>query len=187
MRLLAALMLLMVTGCASSPTYMGYRVTEAPFPIAGGQIVKLPVTDAGPIPAQDEKIKIEVAGFAVSLSKQDPQIAKLHWMFNFTNKSAQVVEYVLVEEVSPSEPALIVAEDRSPRLAGNSWSASTNDLAVSPQSLPWLYTPKTSVYVFRFTIKLKDEAAPHVLYQPASFSASAKASFVNSLAAMKKR
>jgi hypothetical protein len=152
---------------------MGKRVFDGPFIVEGGKTLMLPVTDAGPIPAEDERIKIQVAGFRTDLSDSHPPVPKIAWMFGFTSKRAQVIERVSVEEISEREPLLVVRDD-SPQLRGGDWSRSTDLMDASPQAQPWLYSPAASIFVFKFSIKFKDEA-PVVYYQPTWFSGAAKA------------
>src|SRR5262245_3491918 len=98
MKVLSPLILVVLVGCSSSRTYMGQKVVDAPFIVAGGtKTLRLPVTDGGPIPAEDERIKIQVAGFLISRKEPSPTIT---WRFAFTSKHPQVIEQVVVEELS---------------------------------------------------------------------------------------
>ena len=173
---LAFLGLLLLAGCASTQTYMGRRVINAPFAVAGGNTLSLPVTDAGPLPAENDSFKIEVAGFTVEPSKDNPKVALLIWRFSLTSKTSQQLERVLVEEISPSAIEKLIVEDQSPGLRAKAWHGASAPLEASRTSTPWLYDEKASIYVFRFTIQARG-ATPTVLHQPAWFSKPAKEQF----------
>lgn len=149
---------------------------NATFVIAGGQSVSLPITDAGPISAENDKAKILVAGFGIVPSKQNERQAALLWGFDFEVKSGKQLESVVVDEVSPSQTAVTLVEDNAPVLKNGVWSGTAKSIPANSTSTPWLYSKKQSVYVFRFTIRFAGEPA-FVLYQPTWFSGPAKESF----------
>lgn len=172
--LFAALTLL--AGCSSAPTYMGHRVHDISIPIAGGKTISASMTNAGPLPAENEDFKIEVAGFVVGPSKENPDQAVLTWKFGLTSKTGQSPEMIKVEEVSPSKEDRLLLEDTTPRLQGNIWAGSTFPSPAGKTQTPWLYEKKGSIYVFRFTIKSTEKPAV-ILYQPAWYSEAAKDKF----------
>jgi len=77
------LIVALLMGCSSpqSRTYMGHKVIESPFELSGGEVVKLPITDDGPIPAETDSYKVEVAGFSVGKSETQSHTAELTWGF----------------------------------------------------------------------------------------------------------
>lgn len=156
---------------------MGYKVTSMSFPLADGVTVLLPVTDAGPIPAENEKIKIEVAGYNVGPIPGQEKVPGLFWIFGFTSKLNQTIESVEVEEVFANDKAILVVDDQTPSLKGVTWSTHTGYTEVSPHGVPWLYTSKPTVFVYKFSIKIDGEQI--VLYQPIYFSSRAKQLFVD--------
>ena len=79
MKYILAVLLTIHMACACAQQYMGHTVTNMPFPIARGKTVSLPVTDAGPIPAENEKIGY--ADFVVEITD-----------LAFRNRSAKFVE-----------------------------------------------------------------------------------------------
>lgn len=176
MKTVLLLLAILLASCASQRTYMGHKVVDMPFIVAGGKTVALPVTDSGPIPAENQSFKIEMAGFTVRPAEDNPSQAVLTWQFALTAKSSQTLERVVVEEVAPSDIEKSFVEDRVPLLKGKTWSRTAQPLLASRTSTPWLYTDKASIYVFRFTIKAPGEP-DIVLYQPAWFSKSAKEIF----------
>jgi hypothetical protein len=178
-------LILFLLSAAGKRTYMGQRVFDMSFAIAGGKTVSLPVTDAGPIPAENRTVKIESAGIAIrpavlgsSSTSFDPPHgeALLSWGFMFTLKTSKTLERVAVEEVFPSDVARVLVNDQSPSLRGKVWSGGTVGVAPDPASALWLFTDEPSVFVFRFTIEVAGKT-PVVLYQPAWFSQASKEMF----------
>jgi hypothetical protein len=172
--LLAAVFLL--TSAARERTYMGQKVVDLSVPIVGGETLSLPVTAAGPIPAENRAFKVEVAGFNVHPSLVGPREATLSWGFVFTSKASKELARVLVEEVYPGEVAKVVVDDRSPALKDKMWSGRSAAVLPSPDTTAWLYIEEPSLFVFRFTITPLGKS-PVVLYQPAWFSPPVKGQF----------
>ena len=165
---------LVLAACASPQPKDRNATLYAAFPIAGGQTITLPFTDAGAIPAENDRVKILTAGFGIGPSKQNKKQAELFWGFDFEAKSSlEKLETVAVEEVSPSKTAVSFIQDTAPVLKNGVWSGTAKPIPANRASIPWLYTNDGSIYVFRFTIKPEGEAA-FVLYQLAWFSAPAK-------------
>ena len=153
------------------------RTHDESFVIAGGQTILLPVNEAGPISAENERVKILMAGFAVGPLKTNPKQAVLGWAFDFEIKApVKRLEAVKVEEVSPSTSPVTLIEDNAPALKNGVWSGDAAPIPASRTSTPWLFENTKSVYVFRFTIKAVGEP-PFVLYQPTWFSGAAKQGF----------
>ncbi len=88
-KLVLILLISTLVGCASKSkeTYMGYDVISMPFNVAGGDVIHLPVTDAGVIPAKGNGFKMQVAGFNVGESKVNKNEAELVWGFAFSSTS----------------------------------------------------------------------------------------------------
>jgi hypothetical protein len=163
--------------------YLGLEVVNLPFRIAGGKYIRLPVTDAGSVPAENRKVRIDEAGILMSAASDDPDWQfgvtdsdepRLAWKFGFTAKSLRNLEYVKVHEVAPSDDAVSLVADLNPVLTDGYWSSKVAGVPIGTQTTPWLYKRKASIFVFRFTIKERNRK-PFVLYQPAWFSAEAKA------------
>jgi len=182
-KILLVLLFLLATA-ARERTYMGHQVVDMQFPIAGGKTVSLPVTDAGPIPAEDRAFKIEAAGLSIQPSLFGSKQALLAWQFGLTSKTSEALERVVVEEVFPGNVAKVLVDDQSPSLSGKMWSGSTAGVEPNPTSTPWLFTEESSTFVFRFTITPADSKRPVILYQPAWFSRPVKEKFLQTIASM---
>jgi len=165
-----------MSGVALGREFMGHKVVDVPFQIAGGTTVALPITDAGPIPAEDRKARIEVAGFSITRSKGDPKLALIVWTFGLTNKSIKSIESILVSEVAPADVEKPLVKDAAPKLQEKYWTASTAPALATRESLPWLFTDGASTFVFRIAINEAGKDS-RVYFQPAWFTKEAKAHF----------
>ena len=164
-----------------SETYMGYKVIKMPFKIADNQNVELRLTDAGAIPAENEDYKIEYAGLTLAPSPENQKIPNLFFGFAFTNKSDANVSEIIVEEVFPSENAIVIYEDKNPHFIDKRWVAKhVHPVIPSQEITPWLYNSKGSIYIFRFTIK-KNDGRSATLLQLTWFSRAFKSSLLLSL------
>jgi hypothetical protein len=171
MKRIALLLVVVLAGGARAGT--GQKIANMPFPIAGGQTVLLPVSDGGPIPAENDEVKIEVAGFVIGPSPTDPKVPLLTWKFAFTPKKGQTIEQVVVEEVAAADAAQLLVSDEIPRLDEGFWRGTSRPFMADPESQRWLYSNSPSVFVFKFSIAF--EGVPvQVLYQPSWFPAQAK-------------
>lgn len=174
--LLLAIASFSLFSAASERTYLGYKVFDMGFPIAGGKTVALPVTDAGPIPAENQDFKVEAAGVSVQPSLFSPRRAALAWGFSLTAKSSKAPAHVVIEEVYPDKTATLLVDDKSPALKEKAWSGSSASVEATPGTTAWLFAEDASVFVFRFTITPAG-GSPEVLYQPSWISRPAKVSF----------
>lgn len=168
--------LFVLASCASTSTYMGYPVKQVPFNLAGGTTVNLPITPAGPIPAETPHYKVEVAGIFKGPSKSNPGKTDMWWGFSVTNKNRASLESVLVERVYPDADVIPMISDNQPVVKNGVWSAGTQPLEINSENLPWLFSATPTTFVYRFTIKAKDIPA-EILYQPSSYSGQVKALF----------
>ena len=167
--IITALACLCLLSCEASRTYMGYRVDDTPIVIADGSTIVVPMTDGGPIPAESDAFKIEVAGITVGLSKTSPDQRQLVWVFGLTSKLDQPLAQVKIEQVAPGQSIKLLVDDGVPVIKGKSWSGSSDPTEMSNVGTPWLFEKNASIFVFRFTIRPKQGAAT-VLYQASKIS-----------------
>lgn len=161
----------------TSERHMGLPVYLVPFPIANGDIAKVKVTDAGVVPAENDLIKIQTAGVGISPSKIEPKKAHLSWVFEFITKKVLPITKVLIEEVAPSDQVKFIYMSTPKSIETVKWSGSPDTIEANIITAPWLYSDKATIYVFKFTIHIKD-AEPVSLYQAAWFSTDAKTTFI---------
>jgi hypothetical protein len=164
-----------VSGGASGRTYMGYPVTDMPFKLAGGQIVNLPVTDDGPLPAENYLVKIEVAGFSL-MPADSAATSTLTWTFAFKSKRGMKLEAVTVEQVYPDTVGVELVKDTTPSMTDRTWHGDAEPLPMTAGSTQWLFESGRSTFVFKITIKAKG-FDPVVLYQPSWFGEESKRTF----------
>ena len=176
LRATAILVLSCMSGVVLGREFMGHKVIDAPFVVAGGKTVVLPITDAGPIPAEDRKAKVEAAGFIITRSKDDSKIALIVWTFGLTNKSIKSIQSISVSEVAPADVEIPFVNDGAPQLQDKYWIGNTTPLAATRESVPWLFADGPSTFVFRITIN-EPANDSREYFQPAWFSSEAKAHF----------
>lgn len=177
----AVLALAILSGCSTGPTYMGYPVRQADFKVDAGKTVSLPVTRVGPLPAENDDYKIEVAGVSASLTNGKPAESKLNWGFGLTVKNSVELESVTVERVTETGALEPLVKDQTPTLKGNAWMARTAPVPMTREAVPWLYTKGDSAFIFKFTIRAKGGEST-VFYQPSVISAGAKSMYLKIIA-----
>ncbi len=155
-------------------TYMGYEILDFPVEIADGEVVSLPITEGGPIPAETNDFKVEFAGFGVKPSSEDPRSASLVLRFLLRSKSAQEVLRILVEEVAPADPAEVLLLDEDPTFEDSLWLSELPVPGEVESSAPWLFEDEVSMFIFRITIQ-SFEGEETTLLQPTWFSSESKA------------
>lgn len=166
-----------LSACSVPQPRGGAGIHNKSFKIAGGETISLPMSDAGPIGAENDKAKVLVAGFVVGPSKEKEKQAILAWSFDLEAKpTLKNLEAVKVEEVAPSKIAITLIEDNTPVLKDGVWSGNASPIPANQASIPWLFSNERSEFVFRLTIKPVGEPS-FVLYQPAWFSSAAKQGF----------
>ena len=164
--------------CNSTKTYMGYKVIDESFKISGGEVITLPITNAGPIPAENDYYKIEVAGFSAGPSKEHQNQTCLNWNFAFSAKKTVLLQQVKIELVAPGNESKVIIQDRTPIIKRYVWSGSPKPILLNKRSTPWLFESGSSTFIFKITIKSKGNK-DSVLYQPSIFSEQSKMVFRN--------
>jgi hypothetical protein len=170
------LLLAVLVGCTNNPkkpTYMGYLVTNQKFKIADDKTIYLPVTKAGPIPAENENYKVEIAGIITGPSKINPEKSVLIFAFSFTNKRGNSLKNVKIEQVYPSKSKVELINDNNPTFNENIWSENAMPLEINKYNVPWFYVKGDTTFIFKFTF-LSIDGASTILYQPSSFPDQAK-------------
>ena len=159
---LPALALVLLAACATS------SLETRTFKIAGGESVSLPFEYGVARSTENADIKIEVTGFVLDSLKRE-----LTYAFGFTEKQAEALRSVKVEDVTGPEAEVVVL-DSAPHLSakgywkGNSTSHKKEDPAVA-----WVYDSGDTVKVFRFTV-MTAAGRQIVMYQGSVWSARTK-------------
>ena len=140
--------------------------------IAGGQKIEARISRGGPVPAEDLRIKIEVAGMLVGPSSTNSREPELVWNFSFRNKTDHNVLAVIVDDVT-FDPMKTLVSDLEPVLRNDVWRGFAEPIVVAKEALPWVYDSGPTMKVFRFTVRYDDDQRS-VLYQLAMFQPLAK-------------
>jgi len=176
------LLIATLVGCSSKPkeTYMGYDVISVPFNIAGNNVVHLPVTNAGVIPAEGNGFKMQFVGFNVGESKVNKNVAELEWGFAFSSTNTEKIESIVIEELAPTNIIKLLARVDKPEVIGGRWQLNLEPINANKVNTPWIFRDKASIYVFRITINL-ESGKQTVLTQAAWFSKSVLANYAKQI------
>ena len=140
----------------------------------GGQITH-PWDEAGPLPASNDWVNVEVAGYLLSENREGEGFSWT-WTFTLGLKNPDV-DMVAVSDVSDSNTVRLVAPDGGVFNNGK-WLAQSEDMPVSGFHLPWLFRDGESVRVLRFSIADKN-GETRILYQPVLFTHAGKQSLLS--------
>lgn len=154
--------LLLWSGCTSSSP-------QGSIPIAGGQSVRLGRQGTGFKPAENDRVVLTDAGLQ-TVTYDGKHYAR--WSFSIRPKQAAELSAIRIEDVTDSAPLLLV-NDVAPQQDAGKWTENAGLMEPSSTSVRWLYEPKETVRVFRFTITEVDGRS-YVLYQGVLYSAAAK-------------
>lgn len=122
--------------------------------------------DAGPRPARNDWVNVEVAGYLLSENRDG---AGFSWTWTFTLGLAnRDVDLVAVSDVTDASPVRLVPPGEGIFNDGK-WLAQSESIPVSGFHLPWLFKDGESVRVLRFSIADR-QGATRILYQPVLFT-----------------
>lgn len=143
--------------------------------LGDGTQIQHPWDDAGPLPASNDWVNVEVAGYLLS---EDRQGEGFSWTWTFTlDLRHSGIDLVAVSDVSDSSTQRLVAPDGGVFNRGR-WLAQSESIPVSGFHLPWLFRDGDSVRVLRFSIA--DRAGEtRILYQPVLFTHRSKQSLLS--------
>ncbi|HEY1268775.1 MAG TPA: hypothetical protein VGH16_16080 [Candidatus Binatia bacterium] len=148
--------------------------------IAGGQKITANISRGGPVPAEDLRIKIEIAGIIVGPSRTNSREPELVWNFSFRNKTNHNVLAVIVDDVT-FDPIKTLVGDLEPVARDNVWRGFAEPIAVTKESLPWLFDSGPTMKVFRFTVRYDDDQRS-ILHQLGMYSAGGKEALLEAAA-----
>lgn len=169
MYLKSSLLAVLVSLCAVARVNAAQTVMVS-FPISGGQTIKCPVTDGGPIPADNGTYKIIGAGFGMDKAGKAPVI---FFGFNFSVQKSVSLTRVMIEDVT-DEKAILLVDDKNPKIESLLWTGKAAEQKISKSTTPWLFDNKPTIKVFRFTISATS-SPDAVMYQPAWYPVQTKA------------
>lgn len=131
--------------------------------------------EAGPLPAENDWVKVEVAGYLLSEDKAGDGFS---WTWTFTlDMNNPGVNLVAISDVSDATASRLVAPGDGVFSKGK-WLAQSAARPVSGFHLPWLYKDGDSVRIMRFSLA-DIHGETRILYQPIFFSHSSKKSLLS--------
>lgn len=160
MKIASWIIALTVAACLASAA----SVEDHEFLILDGQVIKHPVQDGMPLPAEKSGIKMEVAG----LHFQDG-----HVNFTFGATTKKRLRQVVIEDVT-DESSIVLVDDRTPTLKKHYWIGNGRSARISREETPWIFQRGSSIRVFRCSFHLEGKTATIVLHQPAVYTSKMK-------------
>lgn len=151
----------------------------APFTLGGGDVVTLPVTDRGPLPARGGGYGMEFVGPLIGPLASGSKVPALTWSFSISARIGARCQEILVEEVSGKAP-VVVARLQNPVLDTGIVQLSSSTREVSEATAPWLFERGPTIKVFRITFA-GPEGRNVILHQPAWYSREAKAGLLETI------
>lgn len=161
-------------------------VHELPIKIAGGKTITVKTSDRGPIPAENEKIKITATAVLVGPSRENKAIPALVWSFGLASKVSGEISKITVENVFPSDPAALLVTDNQPNLKNGAWIGQIENGDPSGNHNLWLKTKKLSAFVFKFSVTFQG-GEETTLYQLSMFSEDDKQFFLQAAEQLRTR
>lgn len=140
--------------------------------LGDGTMIQHPWDEAGPLPARNDWVNVEVAAYLLSESTAGTGFS---WTWTFTlGLGHPGIELVAVSDVTDVATQRLV-EPGDGVFTKERWLAQSEPMPVSAFHLPWLFRDGESVRVLRFSIADSD-GVTRILYQPVLFSHEGKRS-----------
>lgn len=158
----ALISLVLLASCAP-------RATTVSFAVAGGQRIRFEKVGSSFGRAEDSRFVITESGLT---TYREGGRNYLRWQFGFRVKEPLKLQSVVVEEVSGTQPVLIL-KDLAPEVAGIEWTKHSGLTPAEPGTAPWFFDPGSTLRIFRFSIIAAD-GQRSTLYQAAMFDKKAK-------------
>lgn len=168
-------LLIALLGAPMLATAETREIQEVPFRIAGGQKVMVKISKNGAVPAENDKVAITAAAVLISPPGADG-IRSLVWSFGLTAKTRDEIARITVENVFPSDPAVVLRTDEAPSLNNGMWIGQLDNGDPNGEQNGWLRAKGLAGFVFKFTVAYKD-GTETVLHQLALFGENDKEYF----------
>ena len=160
-----------MSGDAGSPPAKESKMVD--FKIAGGQTVKCPITDSGPLPAEGGPYRVEEAGLAMGRDESGEHTFLIR-TFGITVGRGGTPSHITVEDVT-DDTAVLMVDDKDPKIVKGYWKGHASPLTLSEDSTPWIFDDKPTIKIYRITISAKN-TPDVILYQPSWYAAQVKRS-----------
>ncbi len=143
--------------------------------LGDGSTIEHPWDEAGPLPASNDWVNVEVAGYMLAENREGPGY---NWTWTFTlGLKKSDIDLVAVSDVTDRPSARLVGPNDG-IFNGSKWLAQSESVPVSGFHLPWLFKDGESVRVLRFSIANK-AGETRILYQPVLFTHEGKKSLLS--------
>lgn len=152
-----------LTGCGGSSSHVS-------VPVAGGQSISLDRQGSGFKQAGNDRVMISTP--VLQALNMDGNYY-VRWNFTILPRQAETLSLIHIDEMTDTAPLTLV-NDVAPQLEGGKWTENAGLIPVSSTNVRWLFEPKESLRLFRFTLS-EPEGRSYVLYQGAQYSPSSKA------------
>jgi hypothetical protein len=149
-------------GCASSPP-------QSLVSVAGGGSISLERSGGGFKRAENDRVGVSDASLQPVIFDGNYYV---RWTFAVRPKQATQLTDIRIEDVSGATPLLLV-NDVAPQRNAGIWTENAGLMEVSSPAASWLFDPKETVRVFKFTIS-EPNGQSYVLYQGALQSPATK-------------
>lgn len=165
------LLALLTAACSPESTNTETRQLE----LGDGSTIEHPWDEAGPLPASNDWVGVEVAGYMLAENREGPGY---NWTWTFTLALLEPdIDMVVVSDVSDRTVSRLVNPGDGIFNNGK-WLAQSESIPVSGFHLPWLFRDGESVRVLRFSIANK-AGETRILYQPVRFTHEGKQSLLS--------
>ena len=143
--------------------------------LGDGSTIEHPWDEAGPLPASNDWVNVEVAGYMLAENREGPGY---NWTWTFTLALKQSdIDLVAVSDVTDRPSSRLVGPDEG-IFNGSKWLAQSESVPVSGFHLPWLFREGESVRILRFSIA-NEAGETRILYQPVLFTHEGKKSLLS--------
>ncbi len=152
----------------------GSGVESRILTLGDGTDIAHPWDEAGPLPASNDWVNVEVAGYMLAEHGQGDGFT---WTWTFTLAVTNPdVDMVVVSDVSDADALRLVTPDDGIFNKGK-WLAQSDSMPVSGFHLPWLFKDGESIRILRFSIADR-QGQTRILYQPVLFTHEGKKSLI---------
>lgn len=163
-------------GCSATERYKGLLVYEKEFRVSGGRSVKVPVTDLGPVPAENSEFRVENANLIIGSQDKTPDIPEIFWIFEVVIKKNISLKKVVIKRVGPPDNEIQMINDENPQIKAVKWVGIGARTFIDDKDNEWVLQKEQSIFIFEFKLiyNLNEES---ILYQTVLIPEEAKTKY----------
>lgn len=162
------LVLMMFFGCFPKQ-YNGLPVYNYKFKLSDNNILVFPVTNEGPIPAENSSFKVLKSHIVIANRDNSVNTPELIWFFAIKSKLKKNVSKINIEQVNPKQKIRQVLLANHPVFMGDNWYGRSEDTDNFYLVNDWLFKKQDEVFIFKITIFMTNQEKT-ILYQPVFIS-----------------